>query len=406
MAGNPADAVRARLERALSEPSLPANARDYGANLARRLGAPVRVAILGLPRSGKSQLLNMLVGRRMFAEGSRLPSVEITAGATWRTTVTRADGTTHTFDGLVLEGPELARARMLALEAPLNILDRISLLEVVADASVESQRRALQLGARRAEILVWCTQEFSEFERLLWRSVPGGMKDHAFLALTKADELQSAGVLSQQLASLTVALAEEFCAILPVATLRALAALGDGSAVDEAAFAASGGRALRAAVLKHVEQGRRADIDNALLFLRRYEKATGGGDAAAAATTAREAGRGGPQASSGARKRCAAVEKALDHLRERAALLAQLAPDAGRDRYAQFLSSCAETTERLGEMIAAPADAPASAALQELMAEASEMMLLLQVEKGAGPAADAATLLLQVRRELEDALEG
>jgi hypothetical protein len=114
-----------------------------------------------------------------------------------------------------------------------------ALLEVSADASVESQRRAVEFAAKRAQILIWCTQEFSEVERLLWKLVPGGLRDHAFLALTKADELQRAGVLTQRLALMNTALTEEFCEILPVATLRALAALEKGPA-DQAAFAASG----------------------------------------------------------------------------------------------------------------------------------------------------------------------
>lgn len=407
MGANPAEGVRARLERVLSEQSLPTNVRDYGKNLLRRFGKPVRVVILGLPGSGKTQLLNMLVGRSLIAEGRRLPSTEVTAGATWRTRITRDDETTRTLDGVVLKAPELAGAKMLTLEAPLGILERISLLEVTADASVESQRQAMEFGAKRAEILIWCTQEFSEVERLLWKLVPGALKDHAFLALTKADELQRAGVLSQRLASLNTTLAEEFCGILPVATLRALAALGDGRAADPAAFAASGGRALRAAVLKHVEQGRRADVDNALLFLRRYETARDGGkNADASATRALDATGRGADASAGSGERREFVEQALHHLRERSDLLAKLVPDASKDKYAGFLSACAETADGLSEMFSTHWDAAACSSLHETISEASEMILLLQLEKGVGPAADAATLLLQVRREVEAELAG
>jgi hypothetical protein len=398
------DSVRARVERVLSDANLPANVRGYGEKLLRRFGEPVRVAILGLPGSGKTQLLNMLLGRCLLPAGSQLPAMEIVAGASWRTRIARGDATTCTFEHVVLEGPELAEAKMITLEAPLGILDSISLYEAGAEASIESQRQALEFGAKRAEILVWCTQEFTEIERRRWRLVPDALKDHAFLAVTKADELQRDGVLSQRLASMNAALAEEFCGVFPVATLRALAAL-DGERSDQAAFAASGGRALRNAVLKHVEQGRRADLDNALLFLRRYETARSGADIRGTSARGRSDGVT-PAASAGSSDRRALLEQALGHLLDRSEVLAELVPQAGKDKHARFLAACAEAAEELSELFAAHAIGAATVSIHESVSEASEMMLLLQLEKGVGPAADAALLLLQVRRELEDELAG
>jgi hypothetical protein len=394
-----AEEVRTRVKAVVSDGTLPADARDYGEQLLRRFGKPVRIAILGLPGSGKTQLLNMLVGRRLIPDGSSLPALEVIAGASWRTRVAREGDTTQSFDRLVTEGPELAGAWSLTLEAPLGVLERISLLEVAADAKVDSQLRAVETGAKHAEILIWCTQEFTEVERMLWKHVPGALKDHAFLAVTKADELQRAGLLPQRLASMNSALAEEFCDFLPVATLRALAALDDGEN-SQSAFAASGGRALRNAVLKHVEQGRRADLDNALLFLRRYETAGGGtgvprlADATGAAADASVVS---------SRKR-AFADQALNHFRDCANILAQLAPEGGTDKYAKFLSACADALDGLSELLATQGSAAASASFHDTLSEASEMLLLLRLEKGAGPAADAATLLLQVRRELEEEL--
>lgn len=406
MRGNPSDGIHARLNQVLLEESLPSNARDYGENLLRRFGTPVRVVILGLPGSGKTQLMNMLLGRNLIADGRALPAMEITAGASWRTRVSRQDETTLTFDGLVLEGSALAGARMLTLEVPLRTLERINFLEVSGDASIESQRQAIEFGAKRAEILIWCTQEFSETERLLWNLVPNALKDHAFMALTKADELQRAGVLSPRLDLLNATLVEEFCGIFPVATLHALSAFGNNRIADEAAFVASGGRALRAALLKHVEQGRRADVDNALLFLRRFEAARVGEMKAGASAVEPPAHRDPGAASAGSGERQKLLERALCHLRARSIQLAELVPEAGADKYATFLSACVETADGLAKLLAEHDSATASTSLPDSVAEASEVMLLLQLEKGMGPAADAATLLLQMRRELEDELAG
>jgi hypothetical protein len=149
-----------------------------------------------------------------------------------------------------------------------------------------------------------------------------------------------------------------------------------------------------------VEQGRRADFDSALLFLRRHEAA--GSGATPVGKPAIEAA----DASAGSAGARAFLEQAFDHLRKRSDLLAKLVPDADKDKYAKFLSACADAADGLGEMLSSLENTAASSPLHDLVAEASEMLLLLQLEKGVGPAADAATLLLQVRREFEQELAG
>ena len=80
------------LEAALGSDKLPPAARDYARHLLRRLSSPVRVTVLGLPRSGKSELINMLVGRRLLPKDCVLPTTEIVYGETERMTITRIDG--------------------------------------------------------------------------------------------------------------------------------------------------------------------------------------------------------------------------------------------------------------------------------------------------------------------------
>ena len=60
------DTVIERLEGALEAETLPKAAQDYARHLLRRLSQPVRVSVLGLPGSGKSQLVNMFLGEKVL----------------------------------------------------------------------------------------------------------------------------------------------------------------------------------------------------------------------------------------------------------------------------------------------------------------------------------------------------
>ena len=84
------DTVIERLEGALAAEALPKAARDYAHHLVRRLSQPVRVSVLGLPGSGKSQLVNMFLGETVVPDGVVLPTTEYAWGEVPRLIVTGA----------------------------------------------------------------------------------------------------------------------------------------------------------------------------------------------------------------------------------------------------------------------------------------------------------------------------
>ena len=67
-----------------------------------------------------------------------------------------------------------------------------------------------------------------------------------------------------------------------------------------------------------------------------------------------------------------------------------------------LIDQCVDTVEHLVDLFSqADSDDPVTDAFIDELAEAAEMMVLMQVEDGDAPAADAVTLLLQLRRDME-----
>lgn len=435
------ETVIERLEGALDADMLPKAARDYAHHLVRRLSQPVRVSVLGLPGSGKSQLVNMFLGEPVITGGAELPTTEYAWGEKPRMIVTGAEGSAVTVHGADVTALSGQNAAFLRIELPIDILKRINLLEVVTDGTEQELTSGVDWVVRRTDIALWCTQDFGPNEQAIWRRVPDSLKDHAFLVLSKADELSAGKLLRQRVASLETVVAEEFHSLFAVATLQALRAYGNGS-FDEALFHASGGGALTSEVLRHAERGRRADFDSAHMFLARY-MAEG-----TARTTSRTPSR--PISRSTARTTSVApVERPTSHrpksaapvakvrvpaksasaprpvstaaevhvqavenvalftdsvrfLRRRADSLTDTAASLGEGNARDLIEHCVSAVEHLVDQFSQDeSGCDATDAFIDELAEAQDMMVLMQVEDGDGPAADAVTLLLQLRHDME-----
>jgi energy-coupling factor transporter ATP-binding protein EcfA2 len=394
------DSVAPLLAAALRTPSLPGRAALAGQQLLQRLTSPIRVAILGHPGSGKSQLLNLIAGERIIPSGARLPPVEVRFGRDRRMTLVAADGreTAARPEDIGTIGQNAAA--LVRIEAPLPILSTLTLVEVGAAATAEEERAGVQWAAARSDMVIWCSQAFTPAERWLWSAMPDRLKDHGFLVLTKADDLIRAGTLADRIAELDDIVAEEFHSLVPVATLQGLTALCGDKGTDREALAASGAEALIAAILAHVEQGRRADLDAALLFLSRFGA---GGPEPAPAREAPPAVVAAPAPAAAVASQVAAqatvdaedtVSRALDILRGAAGPLLARMDEAGHAE--DILEGCAQAAQAVADTI----DPAALPALHDEALEVAEMLVLLGLERSETAAADAVTLLLQLRRDL------
>jgi hypothetical protein len=254
-------------------------------------------------------------------------------------------------------------------------------------------------------MVIWCSQAFTAAERWLWSAMPDRLKDHGFLVLTKADELIRAGTFAAQMAELEEVVADEFHSLVPVATLQGLAAMDGQTGASREALAASGAEALISAVLGHVEQGRRADLDAALLFLSRF--GSGGPEVAPMPVEVAEAPApaapavvepvtvpAAPTVAAEDTMTDVSVVRALDILREAAGpLMARMDADG---HAADILEGCAQAAQAVADTI----DPAALPQLHDEAQEVAEMLVLLGLERSETAAADAVTLLLQLRRDL------
>ncbi|MEM9898951.1 MAG: hypothetical protein AAF742_06185 [Pseudomonadota bacterium] len=418
------DTVIDKLRGALNGDHLPPAARQYAEHLYSRLSAPVRVTLLGLPGSGKSQLINVFAGKPIMVEGTQFPTTELTHGPVDLAKVTAPTGQASEVPFDQLSSVNSDTAAFLQIESPAKMLERVCLLEVVTDGTMEELRAAVDWAVQRTDIALWCTQTFDTDEQALWARVPDALKDHAFMVLTKADVLSAERKLAKQIHDLEAIVAEEFHSLFAVATKQALQAYDSDGSINDQILHASGGGALIAEVQRHAERGRRADFDSAHLFLARYNLQ----DVSPVAGDPNEAPK--PPELDSMPKRAlsytpevatAPVASAAPQNLEAPAVVAKnpsLFSDAVRfirrrgdniaegglsqEKVSPIVSQCIGIVEYLSDSFSQDDD-DCDAVDQTLddLADANDMLVLMQIENDTASAADAMTLMLQLRREIE-----
>ena len=412
------NAIVQQLEHALGTGDVPNEEKRRVAQLLSRLKSPVQVVLLGQAGSGKSRLINMLIGETVIPDTADLPPLEIVFGPQPRTVYLMADGSEQAHDGLHLDQPAPTETAIARIELPFPFLKRQSLTELTLSGSPLEQRTIVDWGMSRANIVLWCSQTFDASEQALWSSAKDALKDHSFLVLTKADQLQMKGVLTDRIAHLEDIVAEEFYRMYPVATIQAISASGADGARDEGIWTSSGGRALVDAVGQLVETGRSADADNALMFLNRYASVQPPPQDAAPSQHQKPAPDQEPPQSARQEQQSARQEQpqaknapahifkeALEFLQSRADQMLNAVHENGPDQQTIILDHCLETATRLSEiMMETEAGDPSLSDIQDDVMECGDLMVLFHLEKTEDAATEAVTLLLQLKKEMSVAV--
>ncbi len=440
--------IRIALETSLKSGTLPAKLKEQSQQAYNRITQPVRIAVMGLPKSGKTTLLNLLVGDTVIPIEAELPSYAIVRGETERAVCTLRDGSEKVFETIdipeiLAEGPVY-----ISFEMDLPALEKISVLEVVMGPEVAHRRRAMAWAARRADIALWCSQEFTEDEFGLWTGMPDRIKDHAFLVVTKADLFAQDGSLEERLGRMADFASDDFHGIFPVATLQALDARAPDGSIDKARMVSSGGLPLISAILKVVELGRQSAFDKAEMLLRQsVEKTTpptelpkelkeliaatskrkrAEREAAEAAARGEEAPKlpkakivsaDEPPAAEPVAQEAPREDKlrpetrelfqnVVSHVAERGAELSTQLPDLGDAagetllneaiEIAQWLADCVSEQSGMGDDVVDSAT--------DMALDAADLLQLMQLEDGGDAASEALTVLLQLKRDLQSQL--
>ena len=388
-----------QLERAIITGHVPDEEKRRAAQLLTRLKSTVEVVLIGKPGAGKSRLINMLTGMNIVPEVGNLPPLEVRYAPAPRTVYLMSDGSERSENGLHLDMAPPGGTAIIRAELPLDFLDRVSLTEICLEGSPDEQKTIFNWAMNRADIVLWCSQGFDAAEQALWGGAGDSLKDHSFLVLTKADQLQMKGVLADRITRLQDIVADEFLRMFPLATIQAISAGPHEGLRDQGLWTSSGGKALMDAIMRLVATGQRADADNALMFLRR----TG-------AQLPEEMPRDDPGQQPEPAQRPAIIDtrifgEALDFLQQRADQMLRVMREGGHDKQAIVLDHCLETATRLQEIILqVEPTGPPLADIQDDVVECGDMMVLFHLEKTEDAAEDAVTLLLQLKKEMAQAI--
>lgn len=167
---------------------------DALSNRSRR----ARIVVVGEFNSGKTALVNALVGAPVLTPSSIVHTVHPTVvGYAARPSLTaetagrkRTPVAWDRIPDFALDG-----IRRLHVGAPLERLKRFSVVDTpgLGFADNESDRRSLQ-ACRRADAVIWCTpamQAWKASEEKAWLTLPASVRVRGILAVTFGDEIAS-----------------------------------------------------------------------------------------------------------------------------------------------------------------------------------------------------------------------
>lgn len=431
-----------QLEMALRAGQLPKQYQAFGESLLSRLRKPVQVVVIGPPGSGKSALLDMLLGRVVIGKTPATGLIEITHGPQEWAEIHLPNRDVTQFEGLLAthaavsrtkenqartSETQVPRALRLRQELPDNRLRGVNLTEITLAGRPENQAAILEQALAFGDITLWCSPEFSPQEQALWSTAPDLKKDHAFLVLTMADRQIMRGQLSQRLETLEERAGEDFLGIYPLAAVQGLTAQTGQTdqtgraGIDRKLWRASGGKRLYDDLMHQIDMGRTCDLDQADMLVRQFSReisrspatpftrfeplSTKQASSQATKHAARRSPKTAPQVAAKAPQDAlaAAAElltaKAQDLLQQST----QAGPNGGRPANAveTVLDGALDAVRSLSEQLATCDETtPEIRAAQTAALDGEEVLMLCQIEQNEEAAIDAVTLLLQLKREM------
>lgn len=217
-------------------------------------------AMMGEYSSGKSTLLNVLLGQRLLptkVTATDLPAIWITSGNREKLQALAYDGTLHDLDPGDLTSDAAMDYLVIRVESGSAMVARSDIIDTPGISDPRMSTAIVEEIARYSDFVVWCTpanQAWRQTEKAFWKSIPERLRQHSILALTRADKMRSADDLDKVLRRCTAEAGDLFAGILPISTPLAAAALDAGdSASQDRMWKASGAERLTKRIATSVE---------------------------------------------------------------------------------------------------------------------------------------------------------
>ena len=400
--------VSRKLESSLGKAAFPALHKRLGTQLLAKLQQAVQVTVIGLPGSGKTSVINMLLGWTAIPSIPQARVVDVVYGPQPRTLIEYEDGTIDKMPGVIEEAAFTRPALRVTLELPEDHLLSQSYTEVSVSGSDADIETLLRDVSETSALVIWCSDTVTDHEQALWRTMPDHIKDHSFLVLTMADRHQMKGTLAQRINELEDFVAQEFYGLYPIAILQALKARTGASTEHPQLWALSGGKALSDAIDQQVTLGRAEDLDRAQVLLDAVKSdpptAQTPNDQAKHQTADPSAPDPEPHSAQEKKTKTRSADMALKQAMQDLETSAQaLAEDLkqGAPDISDLISKCLATAQGLSETFASVSehDRVVEGLLQDTQ-QGESMLLLLQLEDDEDAATDAVSLMVQLKKEI------
>ncbi|MFZ1727731.1 MAG: dynamin family protein [Albidovulum sp.] len=229
-----------------------------------RLETPVRIAFAGFPGSGKSSLVNLLIGQDLLPSGRRnfsTPAIIVRHSATEKTIAGWWDRANQEIDGINLQAAFDLNPDLVSVEIDCDVLKDLWLIDISGLGDKENGKRAVFALMRLADVLLWCSSiqgPVTEPEKEAWRSVPGRLLRNSLLVQTHPDLASKAAE-----SHVNPDRAKNFNDVIAVTPAAAMQAMRGEGADPERDWQESGADQLVNAVMIAAVEARQAELEKA-----------------------------------------------------------------------------------------------------------------------------------------------
>lgn len=371
------------LQQALDGMHVGERQKTIGAQLINHLSDAVTIVVLGLPGSGKSSVINLILGEEAIREEFTADIVELKYGQP----ASRA--------GKNLKSA-LSEATQIEVSWPSDALKTYNFCEVKLPSDGHQLPTLFEYAIQNGQIFIWCSESFGPEEQAIWANAPDEVKDHSLLALTKADRQIMKGELAQRISELEDISTTEFVGLYPIAALHALKSQSAG--VDQPdLWEASGGKDLQEAVQAQVASGEAAELDRAAFLLAQL--------ASESSVAAQEPPLEVISSEQNTGTNFTPEAELLEQLQHRLSALAkELMAEVDQGKLPNSKAVFQQCSHALRDIVGAlESKTTHNNDVAEILNDArdgEDMLMLLQVEEGATAAEDAIFLMIQLKKEI------